>query len=295
MSAYQAADYQCAELRFVDLINRYKAIGSEHDVDRAMAMDHLARVISPVEKRSRGAIAARSSPSSNVMVQIPRLPRFASACSPDFAIPATLSRGRAIAAAPIASHEAVNDEMNLAKELDHLGATLAMRAQSEQRPDLAAEAVTHGERAVAIFEKYLPADHYSLLGCKQNLGKFKVMAQSIGKMFPSGGEPSDDPVPAVPEGHPFAITQLLGRSWRLCEAHDYDGALALARDARHCAIRNFGNQSPLAGNAVAQMVGYLRRHCSYLLGEPTGTLSPAESFMMQIRAQHAAQESLKTR
>ena len=32
------------------------------------------------------------------------------------------------------------------------------------------------------------------------------------------------------------------------------------------------------------MVGILRRHCSYLLGEPTGTLSPAESFMMQLRA-----------
>jgi hypothetical protein len=38
----------------------------------------------------------------------------------------------------ISNHEAAGDEMSLAKELDHLGATLAMRAQSEQRSDLAA-------------------------------------------------------------------------------------------------------------------------------------------------------------
>ena len=229
MSAYQAADYQRAELRFVDLINRYKAIGSEHDVDRAMAMGHLAQVYlrqsrseaaEPLLLEALAIFERDGSDPSATAVCLSLLARLRYTSE-------RYREAEQLQRRAIASHEAVNDEMNLAKELDHLGATLAMRAQSEQRPDLAAEAVTHGERAVAIFEKYLPADHYSLLGCKQNLGKFKVMSALIGKMFPSGGEPSDDPVPAVPEGHPFAITQLLGRSWRLCEAHDYDGALAL--------------------------------------------------------------------
>jgi tetratricopeptide (TPR) repeat protein len=286
MSAYQAADYQRAELRFVDLINRYKAIGPEPDFDRAMAMDHLAQVYlhqsrseaaEPLLLDALAIFERDGSSPSDTAVCLSLLAR----------LRYTSGRYREVEQLQrrvIASHEAINDEMNLAKELDHLGATLAMRAQSEQRPDLAAEAVTHGERAFAIFEKYLPADHYSLLGCKQNLGKFKVMSASIGKMFPTGGEPSDDTEPTVPERHQFAITQLLGQSERLCKAHDYDGALGLARDARRSAIRNFGNQSPLAANAAAQMVGVLRRHCSYLLGEPTGTLSPAESFVMQMRA-----------
>jgi tetratricopeptide (TPR) repeat protein len=286
MSAYQAADYQRAESRFVDLISRYKAIGSQHDVDRAMAMDHLAQVYmrqqrsevaEPLLLEALAIFERDGSDASATAVCLSLLARLRY-MSERYREAEQLQR-RAIA-----SHEAAADEMSLAKELDHLGATLSMRAQSEHRSDLAAEAVTHGERAVAIFERYLPADHYSLLGCKQNLGKYKIMSASIGKMFPSGGDSYDDPMLAMPEGHPSAIVRLLEQSWRLCQAHDYARALGLARDARHRAIQNFGDQSPLAGSAVAHMIGILRRHCSYLLGEPTGTLSPLESFMMQMRA-----------
>ena len=285
MSAYQAADYQRAEPRFVDLIDRYKAIGPERDVDRGMAMDHLAQVYlrqsrseaaEPLLLEALAIFERDGSDPSATAICLSLLARLRY-------MSARYREAEQLQRRAIASHEAVDDEMSLAKELDHLGATLAMRAESEQRPDLAVEAVTHSERAVAIFEKYLPADHYSLLGCKQNLAKFKIMSASIGKMFPSGGESSDDTVP-VPEGHPSAVTQLLGRSQRLGEAHDYDGALGLARDARYRAMRNFGDQSPLAAYAAAQMVGILRRHCSYLLDEPTGMLSPLESFMMQMRA-----------
>ena len=286
MSAYKAADYQRAEPRFIDLIKRYKAMGSDHDADRAMAMDHLAQVYL---RQSRGTLAEPL-----LLEALAIFERDGSDPSATAVCLSLLARLRynsgsyreteQLQRRAIAIHESVNDEMNLAKELDHLGTTLAMRAQTEQRRDLAAEAVTYGERAVAIFEKHLPADHYSVMSSKQNLGRYKIMSASIGMMFPSGGERSDDHPPGVPAGHPFAITELLNRSWRLCEGHDYDGALGLAEDARKRAIQNFGDQSPFTGNAVAQIVGILRRHCSYLLGEPTGTLLPSESLMMQMRA-----------
>lgn len=286
ISAYQAADYQRAEPRFLDLIDRYKVLGSEHDVARAQAMDYLAQLYlrqskneaaEPLLLEALAIFERHGSDPTATAVCLSLLARLRY-------MGGRYREAEQLYRRAIASHEARGYEMDLAKDLDHLGATLAMRAQSEQRPDLAAEAVRHGERALAIFDNYLPADHYSLLSCKQNLEKYRIMSASIGKMLPSGGEPSDEVVPVVPVGHPNAIAQLLIRSRRLCESHDYDSALGLARDARQRAIHNFGDQSPLAGQSVAQMVGILRRHCSYLLGEPTGALSPSESLMMQMRA-----------
>ncbi|MGR9249447.1 CHAT domain-containing protein [Rhizobium leguminosarum] len=286
ISAYQAADYQRAEKRFTSLINRYEALGPAQDFARAIAMDYLAQVYlrqsktnaaEPLLLKALTIFEREGSDPSATAICLGLLARIRF-------MNERYREAEQLQRRAIAIHEATKDEMSLAKELDHIGATLAMRAQSEQRRELAVEAVVHGERAIAIFEKYLPADHVSLLASKQNLAKFRAMSESIGMMFPGARESAKGAAPAMPDGHPHVIVQLLTQSRQLSETRDYRAAFELAREGRDRALRIFGDHTRLADDAVAQMVGVLRRHCSYLLGEPTGLLLPSESFAMQIRA-----------
>ena len=285
MSAYQAADYSTAEARFRDLIKHYSDSGAARDIERAEAMDHLAQVYLRQSRNDEAdalllealAIFERkqpNSPATAVCISLLAQLRFSGQ---------RFREAEQLQRRAIGIHEADGDEINLAKESDHLGATLAMRADSEQRKELAQEAATHGERAVAIFEKYLPADHASLLISKRNLAHYKNLGASIGMMYPHGGESHVLPV-TFPDGHPSAIFQLLERSRQRCDEHDYDDALELARDAHRRAIRAFGKHCSLAGEALKQTIGVVRRHCSYLLGESSGTLSSAAFLMMQMRA-----------
>ena len=285
MSAYQAANYDLSEQRFIDLIDRYKTMGAKYDLDRAMTMDMLAQ---SYLRQSRHAAAEPLLLDALRIFERDGSDPVATAVCRSLLARMRFTSGRFREAEPlqrsaIASHEAAGDEMGLAKELDHLAITLAMRAQSEERADLAAEAVTLGERAVGIFERFLPKDHMSLKGSKQNLAKFKSLSASIGKMFAGGRDDADDPI-SVPQGHPLFIVQLLKQAESLSGTHDYMGALKLAREAHDRTIRGFGEENPLVGQAIGLTVGLLRRHVSYLLGEPTGVLSPHESMMMQLRA-----------
>ncbi|QOZ33268.1 CHAT domain-containing tetratricopeptide repeat protein [Bradyrhizobium sp. CCBAU 53421] len=284
MCAYLAADYPRAESRFIDLIERYRTLGTERDVERAMAMDHLAQAyvrqsnFEAAEPLLLEALAIFES--QNVEASIVAI------CQGVLArvrfLTARYREAEQLQRKAIASYEACHDELNLAKELDHLGATLTMRAQSEEQPVLAQEAVTYGERAVAIFEKYYPANHYSVLGSKQNLARYQAANASIGKMFPNRTT-SDGPEPHLPKGHPAVIAALANRSQQLCDNHDYESALAAADQARQHA-QVFGRAGALDRLAFKQLIAVLRRYCSYLIGEPTGLLSPIESFMMQMRA-----------
>ena len=294
MNAYQSADYTKAEQRFLALIAHYRAAGTDHDLSRAMALDHLAQVYLR-QSRTRDAepllldaltIFEREGSDPAAMAICLGLLARVRYQEEGFREAEQLQR-RAIRI-----HESSGDEMNLAKELDHLGASLAMRAQLEHRADLAAEAAKNGERAVAIFEKYLPPNHFSLLGSKQNLAAFRSLSVSIGKWlgdadgmkWPSGDTPSENPEPSISERHPVAIAQSLKRAWERAEQHDYGTAFEMARDTRARAIRYFGADSAPTFEAFSSMIAILRRHCSFLLDEPTGTLSPLGSMMMQMRA-----------
>jgi hypothetical protein len=157
-----------------------------------------------------------------------------------------------------------------------------MRAQSEGKADLAKEAVGHGERAVEIFERYLPADHYSVKGSMQNLARYREASASIGRVLKSGSADATDL--GLPEGHPADVQHYIERSRDLCARHDYEAALASAHEAERRATTFAGEKVDLLRMARAQMISVLRRHCSYLLGEPTGNLPPVQSMMMQLRA-----------
>ena len=285
-SAYQAADYATAEQRFLGLIEQYRAAGGEHDVPRAMAQDYLAQVYlrqsrandaEPLLLDSLAIFEGDGSDPGATAVCLSLLARLRYTDE-------RFREAEQLQRRAIAIHEASDDEINLAKELDHLGASLAMRAQREQRTELSAEAAENGERAVAIFEKYLPPNHYSVLGSKQNLAAFKSLSASIGKMFPSTGKSSEIARPNLPDGHPSAIIHTLELAWKHAEEHDYKQALVVALAARERATRYFGPDSSLADHAFSKMIAILRRNCSYLLGEPTGTLSPLDHMMMQMRA-----------
>jgi tetratricopeptide (TPR) repeat protein len=161
MNAYQAANYQHAETKFTDLVSRYKAMGPEHDVERAMAIDHLAQVLlrqskndaaEPLLLEALAIFERNGSDPAAIAVCLSVLARLRFADE-------RYREAEQLQRRAIANHEQSGDEMNLAKELDHLAVSLAMRAQNEERADLAVEAVTHGERAFGIFEKYLPQDH----------------------------------------------------------------------------------------------------------------------------------------
>lgn len=285
-SAYQAADYGSAEQRFLALIKHYRAAGGEHDVPRAMAQDYLAQVYlrqsraknaEPLLLDSLAIFEADGSDPGATAVCLSLLARLRY-------MDERYREAEQLQRRAVAIHEASGDEVNLAKELDHLGASLAMRAQREQRAELAAEAAEKGERAVAIFEKYLPPNHYSVLGSKQNLVAFKSLSASIGKMFPSGDKFGDVAHPELPDGHPSAIIHTLERAWKHAEQHDYEEAFKVASAARERAIRYFGQDSSLADQAFSGMIAILRRNCSFLLGEPTGMLSSLDHMMMQMRA-----------
>jgi tetratricopeptide (TPR) repeat protein len=286
MSAYLAADYGHAELRFVDLIERYRALGTERDVERAMMMDHLAQVYlrqSKFETAEPMLVAALSIFESHDID-----PSIIAVCQSMLArvrfLTGRYREAEQLQRNAIASYEGSDDELHLAKELDHLGATLVMRAQSEERPELAQEAVTHGERAVAIFERYLPADHNSVLGSKQNLAKYKEASVSIGMFWSNKAvEASESSEPKLPESHPAIVTQLVDRSQQLCASHEYGEALACAQEARRRAAQIARKPGALDRYALVQIIAVLRRNCSYLLGEPTGMLSPIENLTMQMR------------
>jgi len=285
-SAYQSADYVLAEQRFLGLIEHCRAAGAEHDIQRAIAQDYLAQVY---------LRQSRSEDAEPLLLN--SLAIFESDGSDPGAIAVCLCliaglqyagerfrEAEHLQRRAIEIYEANADEIGLAKSLDHLGAALAMRAQREQRAELAMEAAQHGERAVAIFQQYLPSNHYSVQGSRQNLAAYRRLSVSIGKMFPSDDDPGDSARMDLPPGHPTAIIHALNDAWRHVQEHDYDKAFALALATRERATHHFGPHSSLAYHAFSIMIGILRRNCSYLLGEPTGTLSPRDHMMMQMRA-----------
>lgn len=179
--------------------------------------------------------------------------------------------------------------MHVAKALDHVAMSLAMRAQSEKK-ELAAEAVSLGERAVRIFAANLPPSHPSVFGAHQNLSGYRSLHSSIGVMYPSGGDDSEAEQavariePHLPKEHPQAIMRLVNTALSAAMRRDYAGAQATIRKATTVAARAFGDGSPMAHHVRATHIEILRRHCSFLLGEPTGQLLPSEHMYMQMRA-----------
>lgn len=286
ISAYQAADYINAEQRFLALIAHHRAGGAQHDLARAVALDYLAQVYlrqsrtkdaEPLLLDALAIFEHDGSDSGATAVCLSMLARLRY-------MEERYREAEQLQRRAIGIYESSGDEINLAKELDHLGTSLAMRAQLEQRAELAVEAAKSGERAVAIFEMYLPPSHSSLLGSKQNLAAFRSLSASIGMMFPNGDTSSEDSELMLPDGHPAAIFQSLKRARQRAQQHDYAAAFEMACATRKRAIRHFGAESVLADEVLPGMIAILRRHCSFLLGEPTGNLSPLESLRMQMRA-----------
>jgi tetratricopeptide (TPR) repeat protein len=284
MTAYLAADYRSAEERFLDLIERLRKLGHEHDMERAMIMDHLAQAYM---RQSKLAAAEPLLLEALSIFEKHGVDRSIIALCQSMLARVRFLTGRyreaeELQRKAVAGIEASDNELGLAKALDHLAATLTMRAQSEGRADLAKEAVSHGERAVELFGRYLPANHYSVAGSMQNLARYREASASIGRVLKSGSTEASDL--GLPEGHPADVHHHIERSRDLCARHEYEAALAAAREAERRATTFAGEKLGLIRQARAQMISVLRRHCSYLLGEPTGNLLPSQSLMMQLRA-----------
>lgn len=286
MSAYLAANYASAETRFLALIARLRADGVQHDHERAVALDYLAQVYLRQSRTKDAELLLLDALA--IFERDGTDPGATAVCLSLLArLRYTEERFREaeqLQRRAIGIYESSDQELSLAKELDHLGASLAMRAQLEQRAELAEEAAKNGERAVAIFEKYLPPSHSSLLGSMQNLAAFRSLSASIGKMFPNDDTFSEESELTLPDGHPAEIFQSLERAWQRAKQHDYPAAFEMACATRERAISYFGAESVLAAKVFPWMIAILRRHCSFFLGEPTGTLHPQESWLMQIRA-----------
>jgi CHAT domain-containing protein len=285
-AAYLAADYATAQVRFTDIIARLERKGPAHDVQRAMAMDYLAQVLlrddkfAAAERLLLGALAIfeREVPDSEPVAVCVAMLASVYVATNRYREAEDLHRRT------IRLFEGNGDELSLAKSLDHLGIALAMRAQTENRGGLAEEAVEVGTRALGLFEKHLPEHHRSIFACRENLKRYRALAQSIGMMFSAPLEEEGTPLRADPAGHPDAIRMRVAASQRAVMERDYESALASAVDAHEMASRIFGAQSRYALAATRQIVATLRRHCSDILGEPTGRLSPLESLTAQMRA-----------
>jgi len=292
MAAYQAANYAMAEEMFRQLITDLERRGEAFDFSRAEEMDHLAQLLTRQD---------RFDEAEHVLHQALSIFERLSPASPASSISLSLlgrvyfntrryRESEAVSRRALTIFEQFSPgSVEVAKELDHMAMSLAMRAHSENRKDLAEEAATMGDRAVAIFAATLPPSHPSVSGSKMNLAKYKELSRSIGLMFPAGGSHSDgkhvkDFQDRLPDGHPQRFELLLQDAFAAAMNRDYARAQQMAQKAVDIAASSFGLQSSFAYRARSTQVQIWRRHCSFLLGEPTGILSPSEHLMMQFRA-----------
>lgn len=286
MASYAASDYVRAKELFLSVIARAESRGPEADRVRAAALDHLAQLHMRQDQYDRArelslqALAIFETEDAGGIDTAICLGMLANA---DFHLnryrDAEMQTRRALAI-----FEAQGQELHAAKALDHLAAALCLRAQSENDRGLAAQAIGHSERALAIFQKLLPPNHRSLDVCRTTLANAKAIHARVGMMHPSARNDEAPLVAEIPDGHPDRLRVLLARCEAEQQARRYDDALGTVRDARALAERNFGARSQWAKQAFQREIGVLRRKCTYLLGEPTGNLSPIESVMMQMRA-----------
>jgi tetratricopeptide (TPR) repeat protein len=286
MASYAASDYVRAEKLFLSVISRAESRGPQANQERAAALDHLAQLHTRQGLHERGrelalqALAIFETEDPGGIDTAICLGMLASA---DFHLnryrDAEMQNRRALAI-----FEAQGQELHAAKTLDHLAAALCLRAQSESDRGLAAQAIGHSERALEIFQRLLPPNHRSLDVCRMTLADAKAIHASVGMMYPSAQNDEAPLVAEIPDGHPDRLRVLLARCEAEQQARRYDDALGTVRGARALADRNFGARSQWAKQAFRREIGVLRRRCTYLLGEPTGNLSPAEAMTMQLCA-----------
>jgi CHAT domain-containing protein len=294
MAAYQAADYQSAEAQYKVLITDLETRGEKFQLFRAAEQDHLAQVLlrqnrfseaEPllVEALSVFERAASDEESTAICLSLLGKLYFQTGRFRE----AEAASRRALS---VLERTAGENSIHVAKELDHLAMSLAMRAQSERKRELAAEAVSLGERAVKILAEQLPPSHPSVYGAHRNLSGYRNLSSSIGLMYPSNKDLSESeketvPVePRLPKAHPDSIQRLVSSAMDAAMHGDYNSAQAAIKQAARIAVGAFGNESLIAHHVRATDIQILRRHCSFLLGEPTGELSPLEHLNMQMRA-----------
>jgi hypothetical protein len=187
---------------------------------------------------------------------------------------------RAMSAAAMAAYQAA-DYGSAEAQFKALIADLRSRGEDfEQRR---AEEQDHLAQVLIRQQRYHEAE--PLL-----VDTLSVFERAIGVMFPGGGD-GDEPEqaarhakPLLPKEHPQAIQQLIDAAFSAAMRQEYSRARATIKDATAAAVMAFGDGSPMARQVRATHIQVLRRHCSFLLGEPTGQLSPLQFMNMQMRA-----------
>lgn len=293
MAAYQAADYGSAEVQLKALIADLRGRGGEFEVSRAQQQDHLAQVLLRQERydEAEPLLVEALSVFERSTIDEYHTATCLSLLGRLYSRTYRFREAEAVHRRALALFEQTygEDFLYVAKELDHLAISLAMRAQSENKRDLAAEAVSLGERAVRIFTANLPPWHPSVFGANQNLNRYRSLHASIGMMYPNGGDDASEQAaarvePRLPNAHPEAVMRLVSAAKDAAMNRNYAKAQAMISEATTVAVKSFGDGNPMAHHVRAAYIEILRRHCSFLLGEPTGQLLPSEHFYMQMRA-----------
>ena len=287
MAAYHAADYGQAEQEFRALIEDLRDRGAAFSVMRAKEQDHLAQVLArqaryeEAEALLLDSLAILESASEEVAVGT-CLGMLASV----YFNSNRFREAEAFRRRSLKIHEEIfgEDSAYVAMDLDHIAMALAMRAQVENRRDLAEEAVECGERAERMFSITLPPSHRSVHGARLNLNKYREIHASLGAMYPNRDYSPGTLPSSVPEAHTDTLRSIVEKALDTAMRHDYASAEKLIDGAVDTAMERFGKQSRIAIDAVSAKIGILRRHCSGLLGEPTGLLLPSEHVQMQLRA-----------
>jgi CHAT domain-containing protein len=293
MAAYQAADYESAEVQFKELIADLQGRGEEFELSRAHQQDHLAQVMlrqgrydeaEPLLVEALSVFERTELGEEDTAICLGLLGRLYFQTN-------RFREAEAVGRRALALFEQLfgEDSLNVAKALDHVAMSLTMRAQSENKKDLAAEAIALGVRAVSIFTANLPPSHPSVFGANQNLIRYRRLHASIGMMYPSGEDDSASEQaagrsePRLPKAHPAAVMRLIDAAFNAAMRRDYPDAQAKIGEAAEIAVSAFGESSPLTFHVRVTHIAILRRQCSFLLGEPTGKLSPIEHLHMQMR------------